>query len=939
MTKSNFSPRYVIGIDLGTTNCALAYIDTEAPDLRPQSLLMEQWDSEGALIRSETLPSFYYIPVKLEWKRGQLALPWDASEAETSPPDYAIGRLARLKSSQTPGRVIHAAKSWLCHSGVDRRERILPWHSDEVIGDERRSPIEVSAAYLTHLRKAWNHTFQRLGPAGQFENQEIVITVPASFDEVAQRLTMEAILLAGYPRERVRLLEEPQAAFYEWLGRHEEVLEKEFGEVNQESQTILVCDVGGGTTDFSLLSVSQGATGRPKIVRIGVSEHILLGGDNIDLGLARILEQKLLGEGRTLTSRQWAQLVAEARSLKERSLDLLSQDSQRDSLKESEFYVSVAGEGGNIFASSLTVGIFPSAIYEHIVEGFFPFVGRDDRPRKQRGGLTQLGLPYAADSAVTKHLAAFLDGRPVNAVLFAGGTVKPLFLRDRVVSQIAAWQGFQPKVLHSDAVDLTVSLGAAQFALSERESFHRLQIKGGYPRSLYVEVASLGDKTKLLCVVPKGFVGGQPLAVKATGLKAMTNRPVRFKLFSSLIRDQDQAGDLVVFDEETFRQLPSLDAKLMSEGPIQGDHLMDVALEVTLQTTGILDVACVATEDDRKGERWLLEFSLKDSGATSPAVAFKPPQSVIETHKIDLARQKLDDFYGKKRRMDSQDGNPKYLLRDLEQLLGKPRDAWDTVFLRSLWPHLEQGLNRRNRSVGHELSWLYLAGFALRPGYGFEMDEWRVKELWRVYDQGLAFPKERQAEEQWWILWRRVAGGLSREQQEQVFARIFPQIRKGDAQSAEVYMLAGSLERIEMGQKVRLGQQLALQISTGKKQHLDQKMWALARIASRVPLYAGPQNIIRPSFIEAWAETLHPLNMSQIPYSRLTHFYAQAGRVTGDREFDLSPDLRRMFLERLIEGKAGDEFIRPVREFVPFKAQDHSVLFGESLPAGLWLGA
>lgn len=902
--------------------------------------MVPQWDSEGALLSADTLPSFYYLPVKSECKKALWALPWDLKVDGGSLADFAVGRVARLKSSQTPGRVIHSAKSWLCHSGVDRTERILPWHSDEVIGDERRSPIEVSAAYLRHLRLAWNHTFCDQPDQALFEDQDVVITVPASFDEVAQRLTLEAAVLAGYSRDRVKLLEEPQAAFYEWLGRHRDNFDDAFHRDDKNNLTILVCDVGGGTTDFTLLSVIWAMDGRPEIKRIGVSDHLLLGGDNIDLSLAHVMERKLLGDTSSLSSREWAQLVFEARRIKEKALSELKLSGE-NSTSEEELFVSIAREGSSLLATAMTVSLVPSDIKRHIVEGFFPFVPRDVKPERQRGGLSQLGLPYAADSAVTKHLAHFLAGRMVDGVLFAGGTMKPPFIRERIISQISAWQGSVPFELSTETMDLAVSRGAAEFALAQRATERGLTIAGGYSRSLYLEVASDTNTRKLICIVPKGFSQTEPLRVSPPGLKVMINRPVRFQIFSALDRDQDKAGDVVAWEEGAFHRLPSLDTKLLAksataQGDLGNSSLLDVALQISLQSSGILDLVCVPATLGSPEVRWNLEFNLQKSEEIPVEVHLK--QSSVSTEKVDVVRKKIDDLFGKKRPASGTDGNPKYLVRDLESLLGMPRDEWDSGFLRSLWPHLEQGLTRRNRSLGHELSWLYLAGFALRPGYGYELDEWRIGELWRVYDLGLAFPKERQAEEQWWILWRRVAGGLSKIQQEQIYSRIFPLIRKGEAPSAEIYLLAASLERIDMMQKVRLGQYLVQQISSGKKQHTDQKIWALARISSRIPLYAEPQAIVRPSFIENWADGLKELDLRQPPYSRLMHFYAQAGRVVGDREFDISSNLRRDFLQRLKEARATSDYVDPVTKLIPVATKDQTRLFGESLPSGLWLG-
>jgi molecular chaperone DnaK (HSP70) len=941
--------RYLVGIDLGTTNSALAYVDTYAPSPEPKILPVPQWDTDGAAIDAEMLPSFLYLPTKAEWKRGQLKLPLHPG---AEPPDYAVGRLARLKASLVPGRVIHSAKSWLCHPGVDREERILPWHSDDVVGDERRSPIEASAAYLRHLKDAWNARF-----TDRLETQDVVVTVPASFDEVAQRLTLQAAELAGLPRERLRLLEEPQAAFYYWLARKGAAakLQETFGVA---PRTVLICDIGGGTSDFSLFTVAPAADGgAPEIRRIAVSDHLLLGGDNIDLSLAHLLERGLAGGGARLGSRSWAQLVFETRRLKEKALaepaPVAGDPKDAGSMDPGEqLFVSVAGEGASLFASARTASLTRAEVQAHILDGFFPEVPRDAEPRRQRGALTQLGLPYAQDGAITRHLASFLAGRDVDFVLFTGGTLKPEPLRDALAAQIAAWQGRPPVVLENDAMDLAVALGAAAYARVMRAAAGR--IRGGYPRSLYVEVASTtaGDpgagagkasgSTKLLCIVNKGFDSPAPLSLPALGLKLLTDKPARFQLFTSP-RREDALGAVVHLGDDAFHPLPPLHARLDFAGPGATHRLIDVGLEVALQETGILQLYLThAPADGGTPRRWQLDFNVRGTtvapadgdGAGAPALtsARMPPE------KLALAREKLEHHFGKKKRPEFEADNPKYLVRDLEAVLGAPRDSWDTPFLRSLWPYLEMGLNRRSRSVGHETSWLYLAGYALRPGYGFELDEWRVQELWRAFTAGLAFPTERQAEEQWYIMWRRVAGGLTREQQEQVFDRIFPAIRKGDVPSPEIYMLAGSLERIEMGQKVRLGNHLAQQIAAGRKQFIDQRMWALARLASRVPLYGGAQTIVRPRVIGEWYKELRGLDFRQAPYNRLTLFLSQGGRVVRDREFDLPEDLRSEFLKRLTAAGAPPEQAAVVQDFVPVDAAARTQLFGESLPAGLVLG-
>lgn len=913
MSKSKAS-RYVIGIDLGTSNCALSYIDTQAGlNTQPVSLPIPQWDSEGATVASAMLPSFYYLPVKAEHRRGQLKLPF---HKDIEAPDFAVGRLARLKASQIPGRVVHSAKSWLCHAGVSREDRILPWHSDEVVGDERRSPIEVSAAYLEHLRLAWDAAI------GDFAAQDVTITVPASFDEVAQRLTIEAALKAGFERERIRLLEEPQAAFYYWLSQKHELA----------SGNVLICDIGGGTSDFSLFRVEKNAGGKVEIERIAVSEHLLLGGDNIDLAIAHALEAKLVGKERKLSSRQWSHLVFEARQLKEKALGEIGGDGA------DQLFVAVPGEGSSLMASTLTASLSRAEIEAIILDGFLPHCKHDAKPQRQRSGLLQLGLPYVTDTAMTRHLAAFLAGRRVDAILFTGGTAKPPFVRARLFRMVAEWQGHVPVMLENDAMDLAVAHGAACYgAVLRRESG---RIRGGYPRSLYVEVARRDGEHALVCIVPKGFDGEQALTIDQLGLKVRIDRPVRFQLFSSLKRPSDSVGDIVPLGADVFVPLAPLHTKLdlaagkaMQTKSSQG--VVDVALEVRLLETGILQLAAIA-----EAQRWLLDFNVRAALPGQDIDATPQPTLVSQDFseaKLKIAKDKIDSLFGKKILPQFAEDNPKYLVRDLEEILSCPRDQWSTGFLRSLWPHLEQGLTRRGRSLGHEVSWLYLAGYALRPGYGYELDEWRVADLWRCFGLGMAFSKERQVEEQWWIMWRRVAGGLTREQQDALFAKIFPMILKGEASSHEIYMLAGSLERLEMGKKLRLGHQLAQQIAAGKKQYLEAKIWALARIASRVPLYGGSEAIIRPKFVEEWFAAVQGLDMSRPPYKGLLQFLSQAGRVVNDREFDLADDLRQAMLAKMTASGASAEQRSVVEQFVPVDVAARIQLFGESLPAGLIL--
>lgn len=922
------SSPFVVGIDLGTTNCALAYVDMTAAERVPQILPIPQWETPETTVISATLPSFYWLPIKSEWKRGQLRLPLHARDGE--PPDYAVGRVARSQASVVPGRVVHSAKSWLCHAGVSRQERILPWHSDEIVGVERRSPIEVSAAYLAHLKDAWNDALSEGLATRRLEAQDIVITVPASFDDAAQRLTLDAAEKAGFPRANIRLLEEPQAAFYHWLARgeaHRAQLSHLIAERAMDKPRpllVLICDIGGGTSDFSSFEISMTAgSSAPQIRRVAVSQHLLLGGDNIDLALAHLLEPRLVGEGKQLSSRQWAQLTAQARQLKERALE-------GDGAAElTEWHVAIAGEGSTLFGNTLTASVTRAEIVRLIVDGFFPDCARDDKPHARRAGLAELGLPYAADSAVSRHLAGFLAGRAVDALLFAGGTLKPQFLQERIRNLVASWQESAPIVLESTQLDLAVALGAAYSGAVRRDQ--TLHIAGGYPRSLYIAATRSGSSgSALVCIVPKGLEAGHSLAIDQLDLKAVVGRAASFQLFSATDRSQDRAGDVVPFDSARFHPLPPLHTKLEAPGIVAG-ALVGVGLEASITQTGLLELFCRHKSPAGSDHKWQLVFDVRAVQHRDEALAtHNSVGSSVAAEKIAQAQSRIEALFGKKKAASSAD-HPKTLVKDIEQLIDRPRDQWDGAFLRSLWPAIESGANRRGRSVAHEAAWLWLAGFALRPGYGFALDEWRVAELWKVYQQGMSFPKERQVEDQWWILWRRVAGGLSREQQEKIFDKIFPALRQ-DTASSELYMLLASLERVDMTRRLRLGNHLVQPIAAGRKQFLDQRIWALGRVASRVPLYGGPEAIVRPKFVGEWLDQLKGSD-----YPKLSMLYSQAARLLGDREFDLPESMRVQAQDRLKALRAPEDLLRVTRELVAVDSEAQSRLFGESLPTGLIL--
>ena len=926
------TPRYTIGIDLGTSNCALSFIDTRDQAGQPRMLSIKQLDALDSVVDQTILPSFLYFPTAEEEKN----LPLQSTLPPHAQP-LVVGRWALRQAGTLPGRVIHSAKSWLCHAGVDREGPILPWQSDEIRPDQRLSPVAASAHYLAFLRAAWA-AHHRGDPEAAFEQQDIVITVPASFDEAAQRLTLAAAALAGFPTQ-IRLLEEPQAAFYHWLNRHgqgRDIL-RLLPALSREAQTILICDIGGGTSDFSLFAVEPVASAErvPAIRRIEVSEHLLLGGDNMDLALAHALEPKLADPGAKLSAGQWSFLLAESRRLKERALqdDAGSQDET--------FSVSIPGTGAKLFAGTRTTQITRTEVEGLIKDGFFPPCGADQQPDRASAGLKEFGLPYAVDPGITRHLAAFLRGRTIDAILFTGGALKPASIQKRLHATLEGWQpGRSIALLANDDLDLAVARGAACYGEILHQPFGR--ITGGYPHSLYLEIQAKGKATapRLVCILPKGFEEGQLVRIDTLNLKLLVGKPVRFQPFFSTFRSEDRPGDLIDLDPDIFRPLPSLQTGIaLQEGLAKpADGRLSVALEVTLNELGLLQITCVHTTPDERSFRWELDFNLRKGTADETAPGDSPSAvgPGVPAGKIQAACAVIEAVYSKKKSAAT-DLKPRKLLRELEEVLGARKQEWNLLLLRALWPPLHQGMTLKSRSPDHEASWLNLAGWILRPGYGADLDPFRLDELWRLHGLGLSFPKEKRVLNQWWILWRRTAGGLDRERQEAILSPLRPAFQNKNADGPELFRLVGSLERVNPQHKEELARYLTRIIEAGQAKALPDAIWALGRLLSRVPLYAGPDSIAAPRLVGQTFAALQPLDWQRDAYSGLNETFARAGRLTGQRHHDLDPSLREEMVAKMKQSAATPQQIRVVEEFVPMEMADQANLFGESFPAGLIL--
>ncbi|HJQ83905.1 MAG TPA: Hsp70 family protein, partial [Candidatus Binatia bacterium] len=518
--------RYLVGIDLGTTNTACAWVDTQAGrDIRVFEI--PQLVAPGEVRAQPTLPSFVYLAGAHELPPGSLDLPW------TTGRDFCVGTLAREQGARVPGRLVASAKSWLCHGGVDRTAAILPWSAPADVA--RISPVEASARVLAHVREAWDAHF----PA-PLATQDVVLTVPASFDEVARELTLEAARLAGLPA--VILLEEPQAAFYAWLVGHE----RDWRACVAANPLVLVVDVGGGTTDLSLVA-ARGSRGELALERVAVGDHLLLGGDNIDIALAREIEARLAPQGGQLDPQRFHGLVSQCRAAKER---LLADASL------AEVRVAVPGRGGAVVGGALAAPLSRADVEAVVLDRFFPRVAADARPRHTSGlALREWGLPFAEEAEVTRHLAEFLArqheaaGQPEvalarpDAVLFNGGALEPAIVRERVCDVIGAWHGgARPLALDAESLQLAVARGAAYYGLVRRGL--GVRIGGGAARTYYL---GLGDD-RALCLVPRGMEEGEAIEIAEPEFEVLANRPVAFPLFTATDRSGERAGDLGATD-------------------------------------------------------------------------------------------------------------------------------------------------------------------------------------------------------------------------------------------------------------------------------------------------------------------------------------------------------------------------------------------------------
>lgn len=930
-------PRFVIGIDLGTSNCAVAFAELSRGAAAPiLDFPILQAQRPGQTAPMPLLPSCLYQPGAHELPADAARLPWDAG------PAWIAGELARWQGARVPGRLVASAKSWLCHPGVDRTAPILPWGAPSEVS--RISPVEASAQLLRHLAEAWNSAH----PEAPLATQEVVITVPASFDEAARGLTVSAARRANL--EKFTLLEEPQAAFYDFTARHR----ADLGRALQGVRLVLVVDVGGGTSDFTLVETGVTPEG-PVLRRIAVGEHLMLGGDNMDAAVGRAAEEIMLAGIKRLAVSQWSQLIQAARGAKETLLG---------PSPPAEYHVSVTAEGSRLIGQSLSARLTREAVRRLVLDGFFPLTGAGELPQRGSGrlALQEVGLPYAQDPAISRHLAAFLRAhapaafaalgtargpdlpRP-DAILLNGGVFNSQTLSERLAGVVSGWWPSQAPVplLHHDSLDLAVARGAAYYGLVRRGLGKR--IGGGAAHGLYVGLEREGSREPLaLCVVPRGQEEGETVELTGRVFELNLGQPVRFPLYSTTSDRLERAGDLVPVADD-LHPLPPIHTLL--KGPAGRAGRVPVHLRSTLTEVGTLELWCVSNAGNG---RWRLEFELR-GGAAQPALT--------ETESVPAAfadaRRWVEHIFGSKPGRASAPGaggtlpprDVKQLWSSLERTLG-PRETWRLPVLRELWGALFAGAGRRRRSADHERVCFQLLGYALRPGFGCALDDWRSEQTFRLFSESVEFHKARPNWKEFWILWRRIAGGLTPARHAEIWACLRPHMALRVPPNApknvlrpkgvqpedldEMVRLAASLEHLDPPEKTLLGDWIVARLQRGANVS-GPWTWALGRLGARSPLYASAHKAVPPDAAARWIRAL--LEPPVVSAEGSAFALAQLARRTGDRARDLEEALRTRVLEHLRDAAAPAAWVRLIEEVAVLDLADRALAMGDTLPAGL----
>jgi molecular chaperone DnaK (HSP70) len=922
--------RYIIGIDLGTTNSCVSYVDTEDSKLSIQPFRIPQLTALGGVDSLATLPSFCYLAATHEWPKGALDLPWRSQS------DDFVGRFAQEQGAKVSTRVIQSAKSWLCHAAANRRDKILPFEAADQ--DNRLSPVEATARYLRHIKEAWNHVMAQGDPAAEFESQEIILTVPASFDEVARTLTVEAAKLAGFIK--MTLLEEPQAAFYSWIAQHENVWEQQL----HVGETILVCDVGGGTTDFSLLEVVE-TEGKLGFQRMAVGDHLLLGGDNMDAALTHYLEEKLRQVAQTsfseLSTTQWLQLRHQARYAKEMLLTPTTTGADH-------YKVILQGAGSGVISGSLTVDITREEVQKVLVDGFFGQFSWEEAAHLHKArGLRTMGLPYEDDPSITKHLARFLrkssadkTTKAPNYILFNGGVMKAPAFQKAVLESFSKWFSEKTQVLPSYNLDLAVARGAAYYGKVRRGL--GVRIGGGVARGYYIaiEVKDVAEmvSSQALTLLPRGSEEG--CVYEPEQLFWLTpNTPVSFQLYASHVRLHDKSGDLIAVDPNEMQALPPIHTVLRygkQQAITEKQEKIPVHICIELTAIGTIELWL---KSQKTAHKWALEFQVRSASGQENSLAVLEEtrqDEVFDANYLQTAKQFLQELFAGTSKVRLEQA-----MEHLETLLERPRKEWSISVLRGLADAVLQQASRRLCAANYEIRWWNLIGFFLRPGFGYALDDFRLKELWKIILVDIKTPpKSVDCQIQRWICYRRIAGGLNKGQQAQLANDLLASILnkksgkieiKGKAdlyQYAEKLRVLGAFELLDTAVKTKLGNALVERIAGGEGNAAD--FWTLGRLGARHLMYGSGVNVVPSVIASQWIKSLFKVDVTE----DLLFVLGQLARKTDHRELNIPQEVVTEVMEKFSNQARLQSLLS---QESALSAQEQEQILGDRLPLGLTL--
>ncbi len=953
------APQFIIGIDLGTSHTVVASVPIGGQVLDIALLQVPQRISATEVRQEALLPSVRYQAAPGElgdaWQQ-----PWVAQGASEQAP-AVIGRWARELGAAVPSRLVVSAKSWLSHAGVDRTAAILPWGAGDDVA--KISPLAASASYLAHIKTTWD----RAHPAAPLHAQVVVLTVPASFDEGARALTLEAAKLAGL--ERVQLLEEPKAAFHDWLVLQGEQLAQQLA----ASRLVLVVDVGGGTTDLTLIRVEPAADGGlPTLTRTAVGEHLMLGGDNMDLALAHQLEQQLTGEGQKLTAARFAQLVQRCRMAKEQ---LLAQDAPE------QVTVTLLGSGSKLLGGTKSATLTREQVQQWVVQGFLPQVALTDGPIKRQSALRGFGLPYPADAAISRHLAQFLRQHAGEAlpdtVLLNGGVFHAHALVQRLTQQLCDWRGSPVRVLHNPHPDWAVARGAAAYGLAREQARQVSEqnqalakagqaltaipsivptIGGGSARSYWLLLPGKKEAApQLVCLLPKGTEEGVRMVLTGRRFALRLGQAVRFVLLANNSQLAAQAGQLQPLQGEGWVELPALSTVLPApEGKALAQ--VEVQLQACMTEVGTLEVRCVRVVEGvaDAAQSWLLPFSVRgavgnaatENIAVSADAASASGQKGLQpaSSKLPEAVALIERIFGTQAK-DVTSKDVRQLRQSLEKVLGA-RDSWNVALLRALFDTLLARARRRRRTADHERVWFNLAGWCLRPGVGAELDSWRMQQVWALYAQGLGHARDTASWTEWWVFWRRVAAGLNEAQQMQVLEAVAAAMQKTVQQATvrnggksshgsydDMLRLFAAMEAVPWQYRQEMGQWMLQRLQ--RPDESVQTWWALGRLAARQSLAANAHLVMPPSAAQEFLDA----TLAQDWRKNETAMFAavQIIRMTGDVARDFPDSVRQQVLDKMRAAGAPQRWLELVERVVQMDAQDQQRSLGDSLPPGLVL--